>query len=94
LIDHYLENARLLATALQKTGLSAYGGINAPYIWVKAPPRYGSWAVFDKLLKDIQVVITPGAGFGAQGEGFFRVSAFNSRENAKAVAERFQHVRW
>src|SRR5580700_1291505 len=94
LIDHYLANARLLATALQKTGLSVYGGINAPYIWVKAPSGFGSWAVFEKILHEIQVVITPGAGFGAQGEGFFRVSAFNSRENAEAVAERFQKVKW
>src|ERR1700726_4892655 len=94
LVDHYLANARLLTTSLQKTGLSVYGGINAPYIWVKAPSGYGSWAVFDKILNEIQVVITPGAGFGAQGEGFFRVSAFNSRENAEAVAERFQTVKW
>jgi LL-diaminopimelate aminotransferase len=94
LIDHYLANARLLATSLQKSGLTVYGGINAPYIWVKAPSGYGSWAVFDKILNEIQVVITPGAGFGAQGEGFFRVSAFNSRENAEAVAERFQTVKW
>jgi LL-diaminopimelate aminotransferase len=94
LIDHYLGNARLLAAALQKTGLTVYGGINAPYIWVKAPAGYGSWAVFDKILNDIQVVITPGAGFGAQGEGFFRVSAFNSRENAEAVADRFHKVKW
>jgi LL-diaminopimelate aminotransferase len=94
LIDHYLANARLLATSLQKTGLTVYGGSDAPYIWVKAPSGYGSWAVFDKILHEIQVVITPGAGFGTQGEGFFRVSAFNSRENAEAVAERFQKVKW
>jgi LL-diaminopimelate aminotransferase len=94
LVDHYLANARILAVALKKNGLSVYGGTNAPYLWVKAPPGYSSWAVFDKLLRDIQVVITPGAGFGAQGEGFFRVSAFNSRENAEAVAGRFQSLKW
>ena len=67
------------------------GGRNAPYIWVAVPSGYSSWQVFDKMLRDIQVVITPGVGFGAQGEGYFRVSAFNSRENAREVARRFNH---
>jgi LL-diaminopimelate aminotransferase len=94
LIAHYLGNASLLGTALRKSGLEVYGGTNAPYLWVKAPAAYNSWQVFDKVLHDIQVVVTPGSGFGAQGEGFFRVSAFNSRENAEAVAARFQTVKW
>jgi LL-diaminopimelate aminotransferase len=94
LISHYLGNACILAESLRSTGLEVFGGQNAPYIWVAVPSGYTSWQVFDKMLKDIQVVITPGAGFGAQGEGYFRVSAFNSRENAREVARRFQQVKW
>jgi hypothetical protein len=94
LIDHYLGNASLLRDALQESGLAVYGGTNAPYIWVEAPKGYTSWQVFDKILSDLQVVITPGAGFGAQGEGYFRVSAFNSRANAEEVARRFKGIRW
>jgi LL-diaminopimelate aminotransferase len=92
LVRHYLRNAEVLAKALRSTGLEVFGGKNAPYIWVKAP--YNSWQVFDKLLNDIQVVITPGAGFGAKGEGYFRVSAFNSSENAEEAARRFASVTW
>jgi LL-diaminopimelate aminotransferase len=94
LIDHYLGNASLLRKALQESGLAVYGGTNAPYIWVEAPKGYSSWQVFDKILSDLQVVITPGVGFGAQGEGYFRVSAFNSRANAEEVARRFEVIRW
>jgi LL-diaminopimelate aminotransferase len=94
LIDHYLGNAEILSTALTKSGLEVFGGINAPYIWVKAPGGYQSWDVFNKILKEIQVVITPGSGFGAQGEGYFRVSAFNSRDHAEEVARRFQTLEW
>ena len=94
LISHYLGNADILAESLRSTGLEVFGGRNAPYIWVAVPSGYSSWQVFDKMLRDIQVVITPGAGFGAQGEGYFRVSAFNSRENAQEVARRFKQVNW
>jgi len=94
LIEHYLNNAEILSTALAKTGLKVFGGRNAPYIWIQAPTSYQSWDVFDKILKEIQVVITPGAGFGSQGEGYFRVSAFNSRQNAEEVARRFQALKW
>lgn len=94
LINHYLGNAKVLAEALRKSGLEVFGGVNAPYIWVKAPDGYSSWEVFDKVLTEIQVVITPGSGFGRQGEGYFRVSAFNSRENAEEVADRFLNLSW
>jgi len=94
LIGHYLGNAEILADSLCSTSLEVFGGRNAPYIWVMAPSGYSSWQVFDKILRDIQVVITPGTGFGAQGEGYFRVSAFNSRENAREAARRFKEVRW
>jgi LL-diaminopimelate aminotransferase len=92
LVRHYLRNAEVLAKALRSTGLEVFGGKNAPYIWVTAPCN--SWEVFDKILNDIQVVITPGAGFGAAGEGYFRVSAFNSSENAEEAAGRFARVTW
>ncbi len=94
LISHYLGNADILAQSLRSTGLDVFGGRNAPYIWVAVPSGYSSWQVFDKMLRDIQVVVTPGAGFGAEGEGYFRVSAFNSRENAQEVARRFKQVSW
>jgi LL-diaminopimelate aminotransferase len=94
LINYYLGNAEILAESLRSTGLEVFGGRNAPYIWVAVPPGYNSWQVFDKMLQDIQVVITPGVGFGAQGEGYFRVSAFNSRENAQEVGRRFKDVNW
>jgi LL-diaminopimelate aminotransferase len=94
LISHYLGNVEILAQSLRSTGLEVFGGRNAPYIWVAVPSGYSSWQVFDKLLRDIQVVITPGVGFGTQGEGYFRVSAFNSRENAQEGARRFKEVNW
>jgi LL-diaminopimelate aminotransferase len=94
LVDHYLGNAEILAESLHSAGLEVFGGRNAPYIWVTVPSGYNSWQVFDKILRDIQVVITPGVGFGAQGEGYFRVSAFNSQENAREVARRFKEVNW
>jgi LL-diaminopimelate aminotransferase len=88
LIDHYMGNARILREAVERAGLRVYGGENAPYLWVKTPAGVTSWQMFDRMLHDLNVVITPGSGFGACGEGFFRVSAFNSRENAEEVARR------
>jgi len=90
LIDHYMENARLLREAAAEARLQVFGGINAPYIWVKTPEGLTSWQLFDWMLCELNVVITPGAGFGAQGEGYFRISAFNSRENAEEVARRLK----
>ena len=69
-----------------------WGGKNAPYVWVQTPGGMGSWEFFDKMLHEAHVVITPGAGFGAHGEGFFRISAFNSRENALEVAHRIEKL--
>ena len=88
LVNHYMGNAKLLRDAASHAGLDAFGGINAPYIWVKTPGGITSWEMFDRMLRRLNVVITPGAGFGAQGEGYFRISAFNSRENAEEVARR------
>jgi LL-diaminopimelate aminotransferase len=88
LIDHYMGNARILREAAGRAGLRVYGGENAPYLWVETPAGLSSWQMFDRMLHDLNVVITPGNGFGACGEGFFRISAFNSRENAEEVARR------
>jgi LL-diaminopimelate aminotransferase len=88
LIDHYMGNARILREAARRAGLRVYGGENAPYLWVETPAGLTSWQMFDRMLHELNVVITPGSGFGACGEGFFRISAFNSRENAEEVARR------
>ncbi len=93
LVDHYMGNAKLLRDAAADAGLETFGGVNAPYIWVKTPDGLTSWQMFDRVLRELNVVITPGAGFGAQGEGHFRISAFNSRENAEEVARRLKKLR-
>ncbi len=92
LIDFYLTNARLIREGLEKTGLKVYGGTNAPYVWVKTPGTESSWDFFDRLLTQAHLVGTPGSGFGASGEGYFRLSAFNSRENVEEAVRRFQKV--
>ncbi len=81
LIDYYMENARVIRESLLKRGLLVYGGVNAPYLWVKAPGNLSSWEFFNKLLDEAHVVGTPGSGFGPSGEGYIRLSAFNHREN-------------
>ncbi len=92
LIDHYMGNAKVLRDACAKIDMKAFGGVNAPYLWVKTPDGLTSWQMFDRMLHKLNVVITPGSGFGAQGEGYFRISAFNSRENAEEVARRLQRL--
>ena len=92
LIEHYMGNAKILRDACAKTDMKVFGGINAPYIWVKTPAGLTSWQTFDRMLRELNVVITPGSGFGAQGEGYFRISAFNSRENAEEVTRRLQSL--
>jgi LL-diaminopimelate aminotransferase len=94
LIEHYMGNAAVLRGAAEKCGLTAFGGTNAPYIWVRAPKHLTSWAVFDKLLSEANVVVTPGSGFGSAGEGYFRISAFNSRSNVVEVARRLAALDW
>ncbi len=93
LVEHYMGNARILREAALKVGLSVFGGTNAPYIWVKTPDGLTSWEMFDRMLHDLNVVITPGSGFGSCGEGYFRISAFNSRTNAEEVARRLEALR-
>lgn len=88
LVSFYMENARIIREQLTAAGLSVYGGVNAPYVWVKTPNGLSSWDFFDKLLQTCNVVGTPGSGFGAAGEGYFRISAFNSRENVEEAMRR------
>lgn len=86
-IEYYKENGRILMQALDEAGIWYTGGKNAPYIWMKCPFGMDSWTFFDYLLKEIQVVGTPGAGFGTCGEGYFRFSTFGSREDTKTAAK-------
>ena len=88
LIGFYLENAKIIREQLTSAGLQVYGGVNAPYVWVKTPNGLSSWDFFDKLLQNANVVGTPGSGFGAAGEGYFRISAFNSRKNVNEAMSR------
>jgi LL-diaminopimelate aminotransferase len=90
LINYYMENARLIREGLIKAGYTIYGGINAPYVWAKAPEGMSSWGYFDYLLNEKHLVTTPGAGFGTSGEGFVRFSAFGSRENTIEAMKRLE----
>lgn len=94
LIEHYTGNAKVLRAGAKKAGLKVFGGENAPYIWVRTPKGVTSWQAFDKILGEANVVITPGSGFGSKGEGYFRISSFNSRANAEEVARRLQELKW
>jgi LL-diaminopimelate aminotransferase len=88
LVNFYMENAKIIRERLTAAGIQVYGGVNAPYVWVKTPDDLSSWDFFDKLLHSVNVVGTPGSGFGAAGEGYFRISAFNSRENVEEAMRR------
>lgn len=92
LIAFYMENARLLREGLAAAGIETFGGVNAPYIWLKTPGQSSSWEFFDRLLNAAHLVGTPGSGFGAAGEGYFRLSAFNSRENVQQAIDRIERV--
>jgi LL-diaminopimelate aminotransferase len=93
LIEHYMGNARILREACCKIDMQVFGGTNAPYLWVKTPAGLTSWQLFDRMLGELSLVVTPGSGFGARGEGYFRISAFNSRENAQEAARRLATFR-
>ncbi len=88
LVSFYMDNAQIIREKLTAANLTVYGGINAPYVWVKTPQGLSSWEFFDKLLETVNVVGTPGSGFGAAGEGYFRISAFNSRKNVEEAMQR------
>jgi LL-diaminopimelate aminotransferase len=91
-IDYYMKNAEIIRNSLSNLGLRVYGGVNAPYIWVKTPNQMGSWDFFDLLLTQANVVGTPGVGFGPSGEGYFRITAFNSRENTEEAMARISKL--
>ena len=91
LVGYYMENARIIREGLEAAGIEAYGGINAPYIWLKTPNNMPSWDFFDKLLSEVNIVGTPGAGFGPCGEGYFRLTAFGDRENTLRAVERIKN---
>jgi LL-diaminopimelate aminotransferase len=88
-IKLYMDNATAIRTALTKLGYDVYGGENAPYVWMKVPQSMTSWEFFDLLLQKANVVGTPGSGFGASGEGYFRLSAFNDPKNVAQAMQRF-----
>ncbi len=92
IIDIYMANAALIRKSLTKLGYKAYGGVNAPYIWMKTPDGLSSWDFFDRLLQKANVVGTPGAGFGPAGEGYFRLTAFATPANVKEALERLAKI--
>ena len=89
-VDYYMNNANTIKTSLKSFGYDVFGGTNAPYIWLKTPRNLSSWDFFDELLSKVQVVGTPGSGFGPSGEGYFRLSAFGSKENVLEAMERIK----
>ncbi len=91
-INYYRENAHIIADALDEIGIKYYGGVNSPYIWLKCPNNMKSWEFFDLLLEKANVVGTPGAGFGKNGEGYFRLTSFNNHENTKEAMRRLTEL--
>ena len=91
LVSYYMENARIIREGLQAAGIKAYGGVNAPYIWLQTPNGMPSWDFFDLLLTKVNIVGTPGVGFGPCGEGYFRLTSFGDRENTKRAVERIKN---
>ncbi|WP_169083290.1 LL-diaminopimelate aminotransferase [Paenibacillus sp. PL91] len=92
LVDYYMTNAAIIRDGLASIGLEVFGGVNAPYIWLKTPNGMDSWAFFDKLLTEANIVGTPGVGFGQSGQGYFRLTAFGSRENTEKAVERIRKL--
>jgi LL-diaminopimelate aminotransferase len=91
-INYYMKNAKIILDGLSNAGYTVFGGKNAPYIWLKVPDNYTSWEFFDYLLEKANVVGTPGVGFGPSGEGYFRLTAFGSRENTIEAIERIKKL--
>lgn len=89
-IAYYMNNARLIREGLESAGYTVFGGVNAPYIWLKTPDGMTSWEFFDYLLENLNIVGTPGSGFGPSGEGYFRLTAFGSLENTKEAMQRLK----
>ena len=87
-IAYYLNNAGIILNGLRNIGITAYGGANSPYVWLKTPKNMDSWEFFDKMLKEVGIVGTPGSGFGVAGQGYFRLTAFNTEENTRTAIDR------
>lgn len=92
LVDYYMTNAGIIRDGLASIGLEVFGGVNAPYIWLKTPKGMDSWSFFDKLLSEANIVGTPGVGFGQSGQGYFRLTAFGSRENTEKAVDRIRKL--
>lgn len=92
LVDYYMKNAAIIRDGLASIGLEVFGGVNAPYIWLKTPNGMDSWSFFDKLLTEANIVGTPGVGFGQSGQGYFRLTAFGSLENTQKAVERIRKL--
>ena len=92
-INYYLENARIIKQGLEKAGFTCYGGVNYPYVWLKVTDGMTSWELFDELLEKANVVGTPGSGFGPHGEGYFRLTAFGTKENTQKAIERIMNLK-
>lgn len=89
-INYYMENAKIIKQCLEEAGFKVYGGVNSPYVWLKVPKNISSWEFFDKLLEEVNIVGTPGSGFGPSGEGYFRLTAFGTRENTIEAMKRIK----
>ena len=89
LVEYYMNNPKMIREGVASTGIEVFGGVNAPYIWLKTPAGMDSWTFFDKLLNEVNIVGTPGVGFGPSGEGYFRLTAFGSKENTEEAIRRF-----
>ncbi len=89
-IKYYKENAKIIKIGLEEAGFEVYGAVNSPYVWLKVPEGMNSWEFFDKLLEEVNVVGTPGSGFGPHGEGYFRLTAFGTKENTEKAIERIK----
>ena len=92
-IDYYMTNARIMREALGEAGLKTYGGVDAPYIWLRTPEGTGSWDFFERLLHEINVVSTPGVGFGPSGEGYIRLTAFGNRADCEEAMSRLKKMK-
>lgn len=93
-IDYYMENAKIIGTALDSLGIKYIGGKNSPYLWLQCPNNMSSWEFFDYLLEEVNIVGTPGAGFGENGEGYFRLTAFGHRENILKAVKRLKTLKF
>ena len=92
-IKYYKQNATIIRKTLEDAGYTIFGGKNAPYIWLQVPDGYTSWEFFDYLLETLNIVGTPGSGFGPSGEGYFRLTAFASRENTIEAMQRIKNIK-